>query len=167
MGDWFAGDPYVEQERTKARQAAAEHKRHRQANGRDDDWREAEPLAPVDPSTLDDVPVPQRQWLAQDWVPMRRVTALYGAGGEGKTILGQMLATSCAIGALWLGIQVQRCNSLLLFCEDDLEEMHRRQDDINRHFGCTFADLASIRWLPRLGSDNALMTFDGRPRQMP
>src|SRR5262249_48698724 len=107
------------------------------------------------------------RWLVPDWVPMDRVTALYGAGGEGKTILGQMLATACAVEELWLGQKVLRCNSLLLFCEDDLAEMHRRQDDINRYFGCTFSDLAAMRWLPRLGFDNVLMTFPGRPNQTP
>ena len=43
--------------------------------------------------------------------------------------------------------------------------MHRRQADINDHYGCTFADLGAMRWLPRLGNDNALMTFqDGQGR---
>ncbi len=94
------------------------------------------------------------------WVPLGRATGLYGAPGEGKTLLAQMLATACAIGALWLGLPVRRCNSLLMFCEDDLDEMHRRQEDINRAYGCTFADLGAMRWLPRLGDDNALMEFD-------
>jgi RecA-family ATPase len=143
-----------------------ERERYRGANGVTG-WVESETLCPVDPATLDGVPVPPRQWLVPDWVPMGRVTALYGAGGEGKTILGQMLATACAIDALWLGLRVQRSNSLLLFCEDDLDEMHRRQDDINRHFGCTFADLTPVRWLPRLGADNALMAFDGGPHRTP
>jgi RecA-family ATPase len=140
-----------------------------EANGLDRDterWQ-SEPLAPVDPATLNGLPVPPRQWLVRDWLPDGRVTALYGSGGEGKTILAQMLATACAIDALWLGLRVRRCNSLLLFCEDDLDEMHRRQDDINRYFGCTFADLAPMLWLPRLGADNVLMIFDRRPRHTP
>ena len=148
-------------------EADAERQRHRVANGGADNWHESDPLKPVNPATLDGAPVPPRRWLVPDWVPIGRVTALYGAGGEGKTILGQMLATACAVGALWFGQSVLRCNSLLLFCEDDLDEMHRRQDDINQHFGCTFADLAPMCWLPRLGSDNALMTFDRRPRHTP
>jgi RecA-family ATPase len=118
------------------------------------------PFIPIDPVTLQGLPVPQRQWLVPDWIPMARATSLYGAGGEGKTLLAQMLATSCAIDALWLGLRVRRCNSVLYFCEDDLDEMHRRQEDINRHYGCTFADLCAMRWLPRLGEDNVLMTFD-------
>jgi RecA-family ATPase len=140
-------------------------RRHR-ANGYDGD-EPIDPLSFVNPATLDGIPVPPRQWLVPEWIPLARVTGLYGAGGEGKTILAQMLATACAIEAQWLGLSARRCGSLLLFCEDDLDEMHRRQDDINRHFGCTFADISAVRWLPRLGADNALMIFDGRPRLTP
>jgi RecA-family ATPase len=135
----------------------------RPANGHDPNL-----LGLVDPSTLQGKMVPERQWLVGDWIPMVRATSLYGAGGEGKTLLAQMLATSCAIGALWLGLRVRKCNSILQFCEDDLDEMHRRQEDINNHLGCTFADLRAMRWLPRLGEDNVLMTFDsGRPIRTP
>jgi RecA-family ATPase len=117
-------------------------------------------LLPIDPTTLAAIPVPERRWLVPDWIPMARATSLYGAGGEGKTLLAQMLATACTIGAEWLGMPVRKCNSLLYFCEDDLDEMHRRQADINSHYGCTFADLGAMRWLPRLGEDNVLMTFE-------
>jgi RecA-family ATPase len=82
---------------------------------------------------------------------MKRATGLYGLGGEGKTLLAQTLATGCAIGEPWLGLATRPCKSLLLFCEDDAEEMQRRQDAINRYIGCTFADLGAMRWLPRLG----------------
>ncbi len=135
------------------------------SNGRDREPETREALAIVDPSTLQGRSVPERQWLVRDWVPMSRVTALYGAGGEGKTRLAQMLATACAIGGQWLGLSVRDCNSLLVFCEDDQDEMHRRQSEINEHFGCSFADLTALKWLPRLGYDNALMTFEGRPRR--
>jgi len=142
---------------------------HRGANGRtDSDEPPIASLAPINPASLNGVSVPPRPWLVADWVPMARATALYGAGGAGKTLLAQMLATACALGSQWLNLTVLRCNSLLHFCEDDLDEMHRRQDDINRAADCTFADLGAMRWLPRLGYDNALMTFaDGRPRHTP
>jgi len=133
-------------------------------NPPDEDFDAPPPaLTPFDPTTLDGAPVPERQWLVRNWIPMKRVTALYGRGGEGKTILAQMLATATALGKPWLGIPVERGNSLLLFCEDDLDEMHRRQQDINRHYECDWADLSGMLWLPRLGHDNALMTFDRRP----
>jgi RecA-family ATPase len=96
---------------------------------------------------------------------MARATGLYGSGGEGKTRLAQQLATACALDgahwlAHWLGLPVRHCNSLLVFCEDDRDEMHRRQEEINAHYRCSFADIGAMRWLPRLGCDNALMTFD-------
>jgi RecA-family ATPase len=148
-------DPEVQAERAKYREA--------RGNGID-----PAPLILIDPADLHGVPVPRRQWLVPDWIPMARATSLYGSGGEGKTLLAQMLATCCAIGALWLGLGVRRCNSVLQFCEDDLDEMHRRQEDINDHYGCTFADLGAMRWLPRLGEDNVLMTFDsGRAHRTP
>jgi RecA-family ATPase len=122
-----------------------------------------EPLVAVDPVALFGIPAPHRQWLVADWIPMSRVTAIYGAGGEGKTILGQMLATACAIDKPWLGLRTRQCNSVLLYCEDDLDEMHRRQEDINQFYGCGFEDLGAMKWLPRLGCDNALASFhDGR-----
>jgi hypothetical protein len=62
-----------------------------------------EPLDAVNPVDLLGIPVPPRQWLVADWIPMSRVTAIYGAGGEGKTLLGQMLATACAIEARFSG----------------------------------------------------------------
>lgn len=125
-------------------------------------------LNAIDPASLAGIPVPPRQWLVPDWVPQHRATVLYGAGGEGKTLIAQQLATACALGEPWLGLPVVTCNSLLLSCEDDLEEMHRRQEDINVLYGCSFDSLGAMRWLPRLGEDNALMVFDGgRPRLTP
>jgi RecA-family ATPase len=129
----------------------------------------AAPLQPINPTNLDGRPVAPRLWLAPNWVPMARVTALYGAGGEGKTVLSQMLGTSTALtDARWLGLHVRRCPSLLIFCEDDLAEMHRRQADINAYYGCSFADLGLMHWLPRLGEDCEFMVFEnGRAERTP
>jgi hypothetical protein len=66
------------------------------------------------------------------WIPMARATGLYGAAGEGKTLLEQMLATSCAVNATWLGLPVRQCRSLLFFCINQyifqrfgLESLHK------------------------------------------
>jgi RecA-family ATPase len=115
----------------------------------------------VDPTTLHGLPVPPRLWLVPEWIPMMRATSLYGDGGLGKTLLAQMLATSCATGQPWLGLPVQRCRSTLFFAESDLEEMWQTQEAINDFYGCDFADLGAMQWLPRLGHGNDLMTFDG------
>jgi RecA-family ATPase len=150
-----------------AAEDATAHEHAAKPNGVDNARGDRKHLVSINPTTLAEVPVPPRQWLVRDWIPMERVTANYANGGEGKTIIAQMLATSCALGKPWLGLPVRQCNSLLFFCEDDLDEMHRRQQDINGYFGRTFADLGAIRWLPRLGDDNAFMTFDSGPQHTP
>lgn len=123
--------------------------------------RSAAALRPINPTTLTDVGIPPREWLVPDWIPMLRASVLYGEGGRGKTLLLQMLATAGALkDRTWLGLPVTPCRSVLFFCEDDLEEMHRRQADINRYYNCTFDDLGAMLWLPRLADDNVLATFD-------
>jgi RecA-family ATPase len=112
------------------------------------------------PTALADLPVPERQWLVRDWIPMKRATGLYGAPGTGKTLLMQLLATAASIGKPWLGLPVRRCRSILHFCEDDLDEMHARQDEINRFYSCSWTDLDDMRWLPRVGEENTLMCFE-------
>jgi hypothetical protein len=123
-----------------------------------------------DPTTLLGKPEPKRAFVMLGWVPKKRITALYGPPGEGKSTIAQMLATACALGVeVFPGYPTRRCNSILHFCEDDLDDMHIRQAAINQHYGCSFADLGAMQWLPYLGKDNALMTFDhqmARPTQL-
>jgi RecA-family ATPase len=136
-------------------------------NGLGDEKKEkAEALTPINPATLHGMTAPPREWLVPGWIPMARATSLYGGGGEGKTLLAQMLCTACALHeATWLGIKVRPCRSILLYCEDDLDEMWRRQEDINAFYNCTMADLEGMRWLPRLGYDNEMMMFEANGRR--
>jgi RecA-family ATPase len=123
-----------------------------------------DPLRIIDPINFEGSPVPVRRWLLDDWIPLRAVTAIYGDGGVGKSLLAQQLMTSCASGALFLGMPVMRCRTLGIFCEDDEDELHRRQAAINHKLDLDWADLDGMRWLSRVGSENLLMTFaaDGR-----
>src|SRR5437764_9477459 len=118
-----------------------------------------DPLKLFKPVTLQGKPVPDREWLAQDWIPMGVVSAFYGDGGMGKTLLAQQLMTSCVTGKPWLGLPVMRVPVIGFFCEDSIDELHRRQADINAAYGCDFADLVDAVWISRLGFDNLLMTF--------
>jgi hypothetical protein len=113
-----------------------------------------------DPTRLLGKAIPQRQWLVPGWIPLKRVVGLYGEPGTNKTTLAQMLATACALGVDWFpGLPALKCGSILLFAEDDLEDAWIRQEAINRHYRCSYSDLGAMRWLPRLGEDNALMEF--------
>lgn len=116
-----------------------------------------------DPTGLDGVEIPAQRWLVQDWLPVGYVTALYGDGGVGKTLLAQQLATATAAGKPWLGLDVMKCRTMALFCEDATDELHRRQDAINKSLFMSFADLAGdFRWSSRVGKDNTLCVFDSK-----
>lgn len=123
------------------------------------------PLAFVSPQSLQNQPIPDREWVVPGWMPLRTVTLHYAAGGEGKTLVAQQLMTSVATGQRWLGLIVNPCRAIGLFCEDDETEMHRRQDAINRAYGVEFQDLEDMRWSCPVGDDNTLVRFeaDGMP----
>jgi RecA-family ATPase len=135
---------------------------------REETAKTAQPPAPlviIDPGVWQDQPVPRQRWLVPEWIPWARVTGLYGPGGQGKTTLLQQLMTASALIQPWIGQRVFAAKSFGVFCEDDEEEMHRRQAAINALYQCRFTDLTPMmRCLPRLGDDNLLMTFEPNGR---
>lgn len=128
-----------------------------------------DPLEVIEPIGFQDKPVPERRWLWKDWIPIGAVTALYGDGGTGKSLLAQQLMTCCAADRLFLGFDVMHCRALGIFCEDDRDELHRRQAATNGAVDVEFGDLENVFWLPRVGDENLLMTFlaDGRGEASP
>jgi RecA-family ATPase len=102
---------------------------------------------------------PPRLWIAPDWIPCGVVTGLYGDGGVGKSLLAQQLQTGTGLASKWLGLSVEEAASLGVYCEDDENELWRRQCDINADYGVDHDALGSMHWMPRLGEDNILMTF--------
>ncbi len=102
---------------------------------------------------------PERRWLVHEWIPWGNVTMLSGDGGMGKSLLLQQLLTCAAIGRDWLGQRVEPVKAMGVFCEDDVDELRRRQDDINAHLNIGPEDLTNLRWMCRTGEDTALMTF--------
>jgi RecA-family ATPase len=136
-------------------------KAHWRPNGAALHARDGTPLGMINPTTWQGKPVPERRWIVPHWIPQGYVTGLYGLGGVGKSLLAQQLMTSVALGRPWLGLPTPSVRALGVFCEDDEDELHRRQEDINRVYGCEFEDLESMRLVSRLGSNNLFMTFEG------
>src|SRR5437870_1602264 len=97
------------------------------ANGPDKDHPARPLLRITDPTKFQGQPIPPRRWLVADWIPWGFVTGLYGPSTTGKTLLAQQLMTAAAIHKLWIGLQTTPVRSLALFCEDDDDELHRRQ----------------------------------------
>src|SRR5690606_4285666 len=75
------------------------------------------------------------------------------------------LCTAMAIGRPWLGLDTKPGRTFAFFCEDDEDELHRRQAAINRHYGCEEADLSGVEYAARVGLDNILVDFDRRSEQ--
>ena len=123
------------------------------------------PLRTVNPIQYWSKPVPVRRWIVDRWLPIPSVTLFYADGGVGKTQVAQQLQTACATKTPWLGLHVEPCRSFALYCEDDEDELWRRQDSINMQAGVTFKDLGDMRWASGTGEDNVLIRFeaDGTP----
>lgn len=128
-----------------------------------------EVIAPFVPAD-DDGPVlasaligkaPPREWLVDQWLPKRTTTALYGDGGMNKTLLALQLAHAHSTGGPWLGLEVPKGRALCVFCEDDLDEIHRRLDSIDAATGITFrSQMTDLALWPRTGKDTVLQTFN-------
>ncbi|MGA8155656.1 MAG: AAA family ATPase, partial [Rhodoplanes sp.] len=116
----------------------------------------------IDPRSWSGKPVPRRQWLVERWIPMNYVTALYGDGGLGKTLLAQQLLTAVATGRQWLGQPVRKLRAFGLLCEDHEDDLHINQDRINSAYWIDYQELGDLRLWPSVGFDNLLMTFDGQ-----
>lgn len=117
----------------------------------------------IEASSLAGKPVPERQWLVKGLIPDQTVTMLGGDGGTGKSLLALQLAVAVACGGLWIGRTPVEGHALYVSAEDDLDELHRRLDDIA---GSTIADLRNLTLRSLVGYDTVLATHDTRTGTM-
>lgn len=111
----------------------------------------------VDPFTWEGVTPPVRRWVVGDMVPDGEVTLLTGAGGVGKTLLAQQLATSVAMGLPFLGRATLQRKVMLFLCEDSEDELQLRQRAICLHMGVSLEELSPVlRIASRKFMDNLL-----------
>lgn len=120
----------------------------------------------IDPASWANIHPPEREWLWQEWLPRGQVSLLTGAGSAGKSLLGQQLATSVALGRPCLGIPTVQGRAIYITCEDDAQELHRRQDAICNMLGIRMSDLSGKLWLSSwhglLENELATFTRDGK-----
>jgi RecA-family ATPase len=103
---------------------------------------------------------PPREWFVEDCFPKNNVGLVSGDGGLGKSLLMHQLCIAASTGQPWLGLQVARCRSLALFCEDDPDELERRHHAICRSMGVEVADTDDFMMVSRSGEESVLMEFD-------
>jgi len=107
-------------------------------------------------------PIPKREWLLDQWFPTKAVSALFGQGGVGKTLLIHQLANCVATGAPFMGLETKKMPVLMVLCEDDADEISRRQLSINawRQVNeITETGPEDLYIWPRVGEENILVTF--------
>lgn len=105
---------------------------------------------------------PPRDWMVDGCFMRGTVGLISGNGGLGKSTLMQQLATCAVLGKPWLGMTVTPGKALMLACEDDTDELHRRQHAINKSLGRHMEDVldGGLDLLSRATKDNILMSLD-------
>ena len=123
---------------------------------------------PMDWRKLSNAAPPPRDWAIDGWVGMGHVTMLAGNGGIGKTLLGQTIGSALALKRDYIGAVGKQHTTMLWACEDDHDELWRRQEAIAAHFGTGLADFAErFIIVPRLGCDNTPPTRTRNPGLVP
>lgn len=110
----------------------------------------------IDWTALDGREPPPRIWRIDHWLGTGP-TLMAGAGGVGKSLLAQTLATALALGRFYVEAVTAPQTVLMWSCEDDHDEIWRRQVAICRFFQVPLSALAGKLIIePRLGRSNAL-----------
>ena len=101
----------------------------------------------------------QRTWLVNHWLTYG-ITLLAGRGGIGKSMIAQTVGTALALGRPFIDEVTEPQTVLMWACEDDHDEVWRRQIAINDLLGCTMADIEG-RFIveSRLGAANSMWTM--------
>lgn len=120
----------------------------------------------LDPGAWQDKPAPPRTWALHEWIPTKQATYLTGAGSSGKSLLAQQLATCIALGCPFLGVETRQSAAIYLTCEDDADELHRRQLAICAALDAEPRELSGKLHLVSLAGaiGNELATFDPNGR---
>jgi len=121
-----------------------------------------EPFEIVNPSQWQDKEPPRYDWVVEDLFLRGTVAMVSGDGGIGKSLLMQQLCSSSALGRDWLGFDVKSGPALMLACEDDGDELWRRQARINMDLCCSMNEVGEggLMLKPRVGQDNNLVFLD-------
>lgn len=135
------------------------------------------PEAPAIPDEPDMLPVldmaaiatrdpKRREWTVEGWLPAKQATYLTGPGSAGKSLLSQQLCTCVALGLPFLGLDVRQSTSLYVTCEDDADELERRQKDICEALHVPRSALVGKLFLASLQGEvgNELVNFDTNGR---
>lgn len=103
---------------------------------------------------------PERSWAEPGWFGYGHVTLLAGSGGIGKSLLAMQWLACLAMGRHFLDSEGAAPVKVLgWFCEDDHDEIWRRQIAISQHLGIGLAEFEDNFILePRVGMENTMVS---------
>jgi AAA domain len=119
-------------------------------------------LQPRTMAALVGQPVPVLKFVVPRWIPWGKLVLLCGRGGVGKTTLTCQLLATTAIGGWFLGMEIPRCRSFALLCEDDWDETHRALARIAEELGRPLGEFTDFDYVSTYGEDNTLVFSDRR-----
>lgn len=130
--------------------------------GNKDSKEKAEPIVikTMNLASFSGVPVPARQWIIEDMMPARVITSLYGEGGTGKSLLALQIGVCLASGAPLFGIPIRKHRVLGVFCEDEMDEIHRRIEDIRLGMCLSYENLCLFDVTSWVDLNPILMDFN-------
>ena len=133
--------------------------------------RDDELLPVINPALWAGSHPPVRRWRMAGFMPDGQATLLTGAGASGKSLSSQQMATCFALGLPFLGIETAQCPTLYITCEDDVDELHRRQAAICEVMQASPASLDGRLFLLSLagaiGNELATFTQEGEIKPAP
>lgn len=104
---------------------------------------------------------PDRRWAINGWLGFGHVTLLIGPGGIGKTLISQQIGSCLALKRDFIEPINAHHRVLMWACEDDHDELWRRQLQIARWCKAgleEFHELLTI--VPRHGLENSIATTE-------
>ena len=104
---------------------------------------------------------PARKWAIKGWFGYGHVTLMVGSGGIGKTLLGQQIGSSLALGQPFVDDVLAPAKVLMWACEDDHDELWRRQVAIAQWLNAGLDAFAeNLHIVPRHGLENTLVASE-------
>lgn len=120
-----------------------------------------EPRKPLSWADLATKEPPPRRWAVKFWLGFGHTTLLVGAGGIGKTLIAQQMASSLALGKSFVDDVAEPLKTLFWACEDDHDELWRRQVAIASWLDAGLdAFTENLVIVPRHGLENALVVAE-------